>query len=199
MRTAGLDLSLTASGVALSSGTLLLFGRTGITNLPVAQQFVALDELIAGILTTITTGVDYPNAVVLEALDMAQSYGGQIERTILWWEVAKTLYHLEIPVYTPTSAQVKMYATGNGLATKQQVKEAVAEHWPHYLHRNNDNLADAAVMAELGLALAGQPTVQLPAQHLRSLSKIRMLTDPPSRVLKAAAKKVRGKPNPVQG
>lgn len=197
MRVVGFDLSLTGSGVALTAPAqpphqfvLTLVGRQGVTNMSVVGQFAAIDELLAEIATAADLNHP-PDVAVLEALDMAQSYGGQIERTVLWWELAKTLHMLGVRVYVPTSAQVKIYATGNGLAKKPQVKAAVATHWPWWDFRNNDNLADAAVMAELGLTLAGYRSVELPKEHTRTLSKIRLLSDPPSRVTNPRPKKAK--------
>lgn len=189
---AGFDLSLTGSGIARSdTHRVSKVGMAGITNMSVVQQIAAFDTLTAHIFAAydwhgMFVGTDPDDQVaVVEALDMAQSYGGQVERTILWWQVVNTLHNLGVKVYTPTSAQVKMYATGNGLAKKPEMIAAVRHLWPGYEIGKDDNLADAAAMAELGLALAGCPTLELPSMHLRSLSKIRTVEDPPSRVKKA--------------
>lgn len=194
---AGLDLSLTASGVALARPDLpdpgdryrlALVGEPGITNLSVAAQIHKIDDLAARIVAGVLDTPWPPTAVVVEALDNAQSYGGVTERAILWWKVIERLYAEDIPVYIPPSAQVKIYATGNGNAKKGEVIATVTRQWPEWHHGGNDNLVDAAAMAELGLALCGSPTIPLTKAHTRVLENIRRLDSPPARTLKKAAK-----------
>lgn len=193
MISVGLDLSLTASGLARAntqnwpSGRvrpceLALVGQAGVTNMPLYDQLGAIDALAERIVDWDLAG-GVPDVAVLEAPDNGRTYGGVTERAALFWAVAWHLKQLGVPAfYLPTSQQVKIYATGTGSATKQMVKDAVSDYWPWWDHRSNDNLADAAAMAELGLALAGQPSLDLPKDHTRVLSAIRKVTDPPRRV-----------------
>lgn len=191
----GLDLSLTASGVAVirrvgiepSHLQLARVGADGITNMPVAQQIDAIRQLADRVDAKLDLRArDVPVVAVVEALENGYTYGGATERTVLWWEVVTRLSGMT--VYMPTSAQVKIYATGNGRASKKEVIAAVKQHWPWWAVGDDDNLADAAVMAEIGIAFADEPSANLPATHTRVLSKIRKITDPPARVANRKAK-----------
>lgn len=178
----GLDLSLTASGVAASDGFVAVIGRDGVTSLPVHDQIEVIEELAGRIQREVTAR--QPRVVVVEALDNAQSYGGVSERAWLWWEVVHRLHHRGFRIAMPTSAQVKIYAAGNGGATKPQVIAAVKEHWPRFDVGRDNNKADAAAMAAMGAHLLGQPLCELPPTHTRKLAEVRYTTDPPRRVLK---------------
>lgn len=187
---AGLDLSLTNSGVAVwdweNGNQTFLLGRPGITNASLADQIVAIDELATRICQATMWNGEWPEIVAVEALDNARAYGGVTERTALYWQVVSRLREAGCRIWVPTSAQVKIYAAGNGLATKKQVIAGVTEHWPNWHHHNNDNVADAAALCELGLALADQPSKLLPEEHTRVLPRVRRITDPPGRVTAAA-------------
>lgn len=179
MSVVGLDLSLTNSGICLPNGQTGLVGKTGIASLCVAEQRQVIAELARRITDQVYPHVDAGGIAVVENLDMSNSYGGAIERVVLWWDVVGMLIDYGLRVATPTSAQVKMYATGNGNATKGVVIEAVTRQWPHLQHGGNDNRADAAAMYALGMGLLGQPLSQLPKTHTRALEKVRFVTDPP--------------------
>lgn len=179
---AGLDLSLTASGIALPDGRCGKVGRDGITGLSVVEQMEVLDGLARQITDRVfgaAPKTEQELVVVVEALDMANAYGGQIERTILWWEVVRGLLGYGFRVATPTSGQVKKYATGNGNAKKGEVQDAVTRQWPQFDHRGDDNMSDASAMCALGLALSGHPLTDLPKTHTGVLAAVRYVTDRP--------------------
>lgn len=154
--------------------------------MPVAQQFDVLENLKRGVVQAATN--QPVGAVCIEGLDMARSYGGQIERTVLWWKVVETIHRLGIPVFVAPSAQLKMYATGKGSAFKSQIIEALDLRWPFFEHDKDDNKADAAVCALVAAHMVDQPihpvppNPQLDAPHLRALVSVCPITDPPRRV-----------------
>jgi Holliday junction resolvasome RuvABC endonuclease subunit len=180
IRTAGIDLSLTATGVALSDGECHLVGRDGVTRMSIDQQI----PLLAGLAHEITMLAlrNDPVAVCIEGLDMSQSYGGQIERTVLWWDVVSRLRAMTgLTTYVAPSSQVKMYATGSGAAKKGAVVEAITRRWPQFDHRGDDNAADAAACALIAAHMIGAPigapgvdgASYLPATHTRALRSVR--------------------------
>jgi len=186
-RTAGIDLSLTATGVALSDGECRLVGRDGVTRMSLDQQI----PLLAGLAHEIVVLAlrNDPVAICIEALDMSQSYGGQIERTVLWWDVVSRLRAMTgLVIYVAPSPQVKMYATGNGSAKKGAVVEAITRRWPQFEHRGDDNAADAAACALIAAHMLDTPIhpgsetfgyVELPATHTRALKSVRSIEVPP--------------------
>lgn len=195
--TIGIDLSLTATGIAWSDGRCTLAGRDGLTNLSVDAQITALNGLTAEICSLVERS--RPVAVCIEGLDMSQSYGAQIERTVLWWKVVSFLRSIVIPVYVAPSAQVKMYVLGKGSGSKADMVEAVGRLWPQFrLDMVNPayrhNLADAASCALIAAHMVGAPigapgtdgASYLPATHLRALQSVRSTEAPPSRGKKAS-------------
>lgn len=176
---AGIDPSLTGSGLAHSSGECRLIGRDGITKLPIAQQFGAIGQLADAVVSQIRAWS--PELVVIEQLDMARAYGGAIQRTVLWWDIARSIHQgCGVPILTAASAQGKIYATGSSLSTKKQIVAAVHDLWPHFEVGNNDNLADAAVYCAMGAASQGSPLSETPlgAIHTRALVKLQPIDRP---------------------
>jgi crossover junction endodeoxyribonuclease RuvC len=186
--TVGIDLSLTATGLARSDGECVLVGRTGVTNLSIDEQIQVLNGLATEIAQVVTRH-RLPDAICIEGLDMAQSYGGQIERTVLWWKVVELMRATGAKIYVAPSPQVKMYVTGKGSGPKGAVIEAVTRWWPQLKHRGDNNLADASACALIAAHMLGEPVapawggpdVALPPTHTRALKSVRAITDPPSR------------------
>jgi hypothetical protein len=191
--TAGIDLSLTATGVARSDGQCGVFGQAGLTKAAWSQRLLALRRLRREIVEfalhqSIRTGQRL-EAVVIEGLDMAQSYGGQIERATLWSWVVLDLHDAGTKVYVAPSPQVKMYATGKGSLPRGQEKKAVQaavrEQWPFFQIGNSPDKADAAAMCALAREIAGQPFTQATPAQLRALEKtLSIYDDPPVKVRK---------------
>lgn len=177
MISVGLDLSLVGAGLAHIGGDCVLIGEEGITKLSLADRFVAVDRLAGRIIDQI--GAWNPTAVMIEQLDMARSYGGTIERTVLWWLVVKEIDMAGIPVFTAASAQGKIYATGSSSATKSMVVDAVARTWPHFVTRGNDNLADAAVYCAMMTHYLAAPLKSMPKKNCRALNAVKSLHDVP--------------------
>lgn len=186
IRTVGIDLSLTATGVAYSDGRCFEEGMPLVTRQCIADQVVLLDRLATWIGNTALSFE--PAAACIEGLDMSQSYGGQIERTVVWWKVVEQLFAAGVSIWVAPSPQVKMYATGKGSGPKGAVIEAVTRRWPQFDHRGSDNRADAAVCALIAAHMLGAPigapgvdgASYLPATHIRALQSVRsVLMAPP--------------------
>lgn len=195
IRTVGIDLSLRATGIAHSDGRCLVVGCDGVTRLSIDDQVEILGELTQEILVAACGPPwesEYPDGVCIEGLDMARSYGGQIERSVLWWNVVTFFRGEGVPVWVAPSAQLKIYATGSGnpattkKGRKSAVVEALSERWPQFDHGGDDNKADAAVCALIAAHMLGGPIhpedpgfVPLPDTHIRALLGVRSTADPP--------------------
>ena len=189
-RTVGIDLSITATGIARSDGACALIGRDKVTTRSWATRIRQLDELAHEIIETAV--IVNPVAAVIEGLDMAQAYGGQIERSYLWCQVVRGLLGGGVHVWVAPSPQVKMYATGKGSGPKAAVIDAVALQWPWFKIGRNDNLADAASCAAIARAVIQEPfelTVN-PARQRAALAKVTSVFDDPT----PKARKPRSKP-----
>ena len=181
MRAAGIDLSLTATGLARSDGTCATIGQAGLTKLAWSDQLRAAQILREGILDFVMghgwAGELAPvDVVVIEGLDMSRSFGGQILRCHLWCCVVSDLVGLGAQVYVAPSPQVKMYATGKGALPrgregKKVVIAAVRAQWPHFEIGNDDNKADAAVMCAMACEIGGEPLSIVTPDQARGLVK----------------------------
>lgn len=180
LRTVGIDLSLTATGIARSDGSCAVVGAIKITTLAWDTRIRMLNGLADQIIREATAV--HPVAAVIEGLDMAQSYGGQIERSYLWCEVVRRLGEHRIHVFVAPSAQVKMYATGKGSGPKEAVIDAVTLQWPWFEIGRNDNKADAAACAAIARAKIGAPFELYadPARQEAALAKVLSVYDAPT-------------------
>lgn len=188
---AGVDLSLTATGVARSDGHLQIIGQPGITQMTIHRQMPLFDKTAEEIAWAALWGDDGDRAdiVVIETLDMAQSYGGQIERTVLWWKTIEHLVARHTKVLTCISTHLKMYATGKGQADKKAILAAVHRDYPQFEVGRNDNLADAVVLMAMGLTYAGAALTVLPEEHTRAIQTLRGVDDNRPRSIRTPAKK----------
>ena len=180
---AGLDLSLTGSGIAWCAGAPLtsvqttLVGRKGITTMPLVRaRYAALNDLARDIIMCVPAGAD----VFVESLDSAGRSGrmnsGAHERAYLWWRVVGSLADGGHDVTPVNGSTLKTFATGKGGAPKTAVVEAVTRRFPEFETEGDDNLCDAAALAALGAFLAGNQRTswRLPATHLKALDKLRL-------------------------
>lgn len=169
----GLDLSLTATGVARWGPDGLALqtfgcqdGETGLMRLRKMRQGV----------TVRTRGA---RLVVIEALPP----GGRLapgktayvnERAAFYWMVLDRLYELGIPVAEVQPPQLKGYALGVGggsKATKAAVIAAVVRRYDASPH--DDNQADACVLAAMGRHHLGDPPAPVPKLHANWLTAVK--------------------------
>lgn len=164
----GLDLSITASGIASSLGWVERIGRNEVTKLPLIDRLAAVDELVAQILDRIGT----PDLVVAEVPAFSRAGGGALERAALWWKVVRALTRRGVPVAEVYNNTRMRYATGKGLASKNAVIDAVARRWPQYETGGDDNLCDAVVLMAMGAHHLGSPVGSVPATHAAALKAV---------------------------
>jgi crossover junction endodeoxyribonuclease RuvC len=171
----GVDLSLTATGMAWPDGTLRTHGRQGLTTIqPPESRAAALDSLARELRMMATGAGAVPDAIALEGLELhSKTSAGLSERCYLWWQFAnlcRCAPAVPLVVIPPTS--VKLYAVGKGQCTKAAVVDAVARRLPQFETAGNDNEADAGVLCAMVMDLLGHPLVTMPAAHRKALSKL---------------------------
>lgn len=183
----GVDLSLTATGVAWPNGDVESFGRAGLTGnkLSVNDKIAKLQLLAREIFYLITSRTGIGIAVVgMEMLPTARTHS-QSERAYLWWRVAELLDKQAIPVIDIPPALIKMYISSWGDANKREVVAAVREHLPQFEIRRtgkggkllttyDDNKADSATICAMLCDLLGHPLVAVPAAGRAALDKIQL-------------------------
>jgi len=174
VRVVGLDLSLTASGVASIWPT----GRVTVEEYgcrPLGDTLAARGDRLRQIATPIIGACTTADLVVIEDLYMGTGTGGQLDRAGLWWIVVNSLTARSIPVVAVTNNHLKMYAVGKGAGKgtdKDYVLAAVIRRYPDVSVQSN-NTADALVLAAMGARHLGSPLEHdLPETHLRAMKAV---------------------------
>lgn len=165
MKVLGLDLSIHATGIADLDGELSTF--TPGTN----DDRRVLE--IRNHLLTLVTG-RRPDLVMIEGPFVSPRVSGALILGGVHYVVRVALMANGIPYLCPAPSLVKMYATGKGTAPKLDVIKALMRRTD--IDPGDDNQADAAWLRYMGLALAGQPALTLPATHTRALANLRLPT-----------------------
>lgn len=171
---AGLDLSLTSTGLALvDEGKLTSVARIATTGtkadtlLDRRRRMVLIQRQVEDFLR-----LGYPDLAVVESPSYGSKFGSPHDRSGLWWRVVELLMSWGIPVATVVPQGRAMYATGNGASKKPAVLAAVKARyldvdWPK--GGKHDDVADAILLASMGARWMGYPIEELPATHTRAL------------------------------
>lgn len=172
-RIVGLDLSLTATGLGVIPSVgfpaVHTFVSKGKKDASLAQRAARLHTLASDILIASSNA----DVVVIEQPAYGQTMGSPHDRSGLWWLIVDVLSFEDLKLVEVTPQGVKMYATGKGNASKDEVMAAVVRRYPD-VEITNNNEADSLVLAAIGARLAGRPLEEsLPQTHLRALDKIR--------------------------
>lgn len=151
-RIVGLDLSLTATGIAvvtktdrgyrLTASTVTSKGRRDAS---VLERDARLRELEAGIVHH-AVGAEL---VVIEAPFSGVRGGSPIDRDGLHWIVYRALIARGVPLALIPPTSLKLAIAGAGNADKAAVSSAVTKMWPD-LEIGSSDVADAAGLAHLG-------------------------------------------------
>lgn len=158
----GLDLSITATGLALADGSVATFsppaklGDRRLTAITDHLAFGPTPEVIAADLVVIEGPVVRSSAAVV----IGMVHGAV--RTLLLNE--GTPYALVPP------ATLKKFATGKGSADKTAM--ALAAYKRAGVEFADDNECDAWWLREAGLRAAGCPSFDLPAAQVDALEKV---------------------------
>lgn len=201
MKIVGLDLSLTATGLAhivCGSGSQVVAMRPGggtlhppIVNVqrmgsaapsrkkgdpppPLGARSLRLRKL-AGSITSACAGADL---VVVEGPSYASEGAGTWDRAGLWWLVIARLTGAGLNVVEVPPSNVKTYALGKGGGAgtgKDEVLAAVIRRYMGVVDVPGNNEADALLLAAMGARFAGYPIEPhgLPQTHLRAMNAVR--------------------------
>lgn len=167
MRVIGLDLSLTETGWAWNA-----IGSPGTTFEPESGVFTAKNMKAGARLLWYWRCIERigrPHVWLIEDLPThAKSAGltGQLHGAVKALAVEAEWPE---PILV-TAASLKTFATGRGNADKIAMVVAARDRLGY--EGENDNEADAIWLCELGMRIAGMPTIKLPQTHLRALDKI---------------------------
>jgi len=172
LMTIGLDLSLTATGIATVYETTVLKPKklTGLPRMRWIEETV-YDYVIAS---------DPPDAEPIIAVE-GPSYGsvgrGQHERGGLWWHVVERLDAEGFSVVVIPPTVLKKYATGKGNAGKDEVLLAASRRFDWFSGGNDE--ADALWLAAIGMELIESPVVAMPAANRSGIAaKVTWMREP---------------------
>lgn len=163
-RVAGIDISLTGTGIATLGGTARVptKGRRKDTLL---ERNTRLKHITTRVLEEV-------GAIDLACIEGPISYqqpgGSTWDRAGLWWRIVGSLLERDIPVAViPPTSRAK-YATGNGGSRKTAVLEAAQRRYGAILE--TDDEADALVLRAMGLHWLEQPLAEVPDGHRAALA-----------------------------
>lgn len=164
-RVAGLDISLTGTGVATLGGTTRI-PTTGRRKDTITQRRNRMKH----IRDTVLTEVGAVDLAVVEG-PSHHSVGGSVwDRGGLWWLIVDGLCEREIPVAVMPPMSRAKYATGNGGSRKAAVLDAAQRRYGAILP--TDDEADALVLRAAGLDWLGQPLAEVPDGHRAALAGV---------------------------
>lgn len=186
---AGGDISLTASGIAHSSGTVITHGRDGISTIAdIGLRTETMDRLTLelayrfigdGALPAVR-----PALVALEDLTQRGGAAGiSTEKAHVWWALVRMLHANGVPVIAVPVKTAKLYACGMGDANKREVIAAIKRDLPGWEIRrslksgklsakDDDNKADAVTLMAIASHLMGHPLVEVTPFRLRALEAL---------------------------
>lgn len=171
---AGLDLSLTATGVCCVfdlDGEIEVecttYGRKGRRDEPLLQRGERLRTL-ADEIVTLASGA---SLAVIEGPSTGSIGGSTHDRSGLWWLVVDLLQRVDVPVAVAPPAVRAKWATGNGNAKKPEVLAKMRARFPQ-VSLGDDNEADALALASLGMAWLQKPIVSATNQQYMLLDKV---------------------------
>lgn len=157
-RVLGLDLSLTATGIALPHGALTTYA-TPHRGMPRLQA----------IRDVITTHIHSLDLVAIEGYAFGRpnqaAHLGELGGVI-----RLTLHEHGIPYADIPPASAKKYATGKGNATKPDMRMALFQRAG--IDERDDNAVDAWWLRAMALDHLGHPPVKMPADHRTALAKV---------------------------
>jgi crossover junction endodeoxyribonuclease RuvC len=160
LRVIGVDLSLTATGIATINGAETISTKFDGYELNRFRAIVARVSLIC----------EHADLVMLEGLSYGSHTGKAAERGALHWMVRDQLDLADVPVAIVPPTSRARYATSKGNAGKDAVMIACVQRIPIMVTNNNE--ADAAILLTMGLDHLGHPLVTMPAHHRAALNGV---------------------------
>jgi Holliday junction resolvasome RuvABC endonuclease subunit len=157
----GLDLSMTATGMAHTDGhteTIATMAKDG--DLRLRHIRVHIDDYLHRNPVELVVIEDVPPIRANSLAIIGMVHG--VVRDLLWF------YGAPYALVPPASA--KKYATGRGNATKPDMRMALFQRAG--LDLRDDNQVDAWWLRAMGLDYLGQPPVTLPKEQRKALDKV---------------------------
>jgi Holliday junction resolvasome RuvABC endonuclease subunit len=142
----GLDLSLTATGVArtgaVRNGTFTVKSKGKKTDTLIERA-----DRLADIVDDISLLIPHGAVIVIETPAYNQTGGSHHDRSGLWWLVVDKLIDMnhDHQFHEVSTTQVKKYATGKGNASKMEVMAAAIKRYPEFDIANDNERWDSTM------------------------------------------------------
>lgn len=161
-----LDLSLTSTGVADRNGTRRIRPKsTGVERLAEVRNCVLWECRL-----DTRDPSCRPSLVVIEGYSYASKGQAVVDIGELGGVVRLALYEAGIRYEVVSPSTVKIYGTGKGNASKDEMLLAAVRRFG-YEGTSHDE-ADALILWHLAMAALGEPVVTVPQAHLRALKAL---------------------------
>lgn len=161
---AGVDLSLTGTGIAIINGSgeihTHLVKSTGKKDASLADRRERLGRVRGAVIHKVGTMAQRPELVVIEAPSYGSSGGQAHERAGLWWMVVSALMEWGYPVVSVAPTTLKKYVASRGNVDKDEMLAAAIKQYPQADITNN-NVADAVGLAAMGARHLGFPALEV--------------------------------------
>lgn len=156
MISCGIDLSLTATGVARMAAPHGLDFATVVRSTPDDASIHHTIHRVRCIVWNVMDHIDDTTRIAVIEAPSYESRGGKShERAYLWWTLAAALGDEGIRVVAVAPRQLKRYATGKGTATKQEVLAHARDACGY--RGNSTDIGDATILAAIGMRVLGHP------------------------------------------
>lgn len=167
MNVVGLDLSLTATGIATEAGTEVL-----ATKLKACARLAWLRDAVRARCTTSLGLVATADLVVIEGYSFASRNSRAHAAGELGGVIRLALHEAGVPFVEVPPSTLKKYATGHGNAGKGEVLAAAIRRLGYEGH--DDNEADALWLRQMGIDHYGLtlPSAPMPESHRVALDKV---------------------------
>lgn len=171
---AGIDLSLTATGVAC---VFDIDGELAIATTTLGAKGRRADDLstrgtrLRKLRDEIHEACQQPALVVIEGPSFGSLGGSTHDRSGLWWLVVEPFLEADVPVAVVPPMTRAKFATGTGKAKKDDVVAAMTARFPT-VGLANDNECDALALAGMGMVKLGRPLDQASATQLATVSQV---------------------------
>lgn len=151
MRIVGIDLSLTATGLASidNNDGVLSVQTEVIETKPDDGTLYGRHIRLESIAAAVARFSKHATLVVVEGPSYSSAGRGTWDRAGLWWWVVSVLTLTGTPMVEIPPTTAKKWATNNGGAKKPAVAVAIGRLWPDVSLRD-DNDSDALVLATMG-------------------------------------------------
>lgn len=157
----GLDPSLASTGIASDTETYTVTTK--------ADDPTRLAKIYNAVYCQLTTG--RPTLAIIE--DLPKHAQGAGLTGMAQGVIRLACLDADVPYVLVTAASLKKYATGNGSASKADMRMAWYQRTGEDIR--DDNQVDAAWLRQIGLALTGDPrAIKLPKTHTIALEKVQL-------------------------